>query len=152
MSMIVRVFCQWLFHEHDYTSIWSGLVLNIIVRVFGHRLFNEHGSASMWSEAFYEHDSESIWPETLSWGCWCEYLVRDSSMNMVVRVFGPRLFYEHGSASIWSEAFMSIWSNIWSEALSWACLCVYFVKDSFMSIKAGVFGQRHFHEDGSASI
>ena len=39
-------------------------------------------------------------------------------MNMVVRVFGQRLFYEHGSASIWSEAFMSIGSSIWSEALS----------------------------------
>ena len=40
--------------------------MRIMVRVFGQILFYEHGSASMLSEDFYEHDSASIWPVTLS--------------------------------------------------------------------------------------
>ena len=36
--------------------------MNMVVRVFGQRLFHEHDSASTWSEAL----SVSIWSEALS--------------------------------------------------------------------------------------
>ena len=40
--------------------------MSMKVRIFGQRLFHEHDSASIWSETLYEHASASIWSETLS--------------------------------------------------------------------------------------
>ena len=40
--------------------------MSMLLRVFDQRLFNEHDIASTWSEALYEHDSASILPVTLS--------------------------------------------------------------------------------------
>ena len=52
MSMIVRVFGQRLFHEHDSArNLVRGSFMSMIVRVFGPRFLYEHDSASIWSYA-----------------------------------------------------------------------------------------------------
>ena len=52
MSMIVRVFGQRLFHEHDSArNLVRGSFMSMIVRLFGQRFVYEHDSASIWSYA-----------------------------------------------------------------------------------------------------
>ena len=46
MSMIVRIFGQRLFREHDSSDSF----MNMIVRVIGLRLFHKHDNLNIWSE------------------------------------------------------------------------------------------------------
>ena len=64
---------------------------------------------------FHEHDSVSIWSETLSGALCCVYLVGGSFMSMVVQVLGLMLFREHNNANISSKHDIA---SIWSETLS----------------------------------
>ena len=67
MSMIVLVFGQRLFHEHESArNLVGGSFMSMIVQLFGQRFPYEHDSASIWSYALL-WAWKCIWSSARSW-------------------------------------------------------------------------------------